>query len=29
MLKGVAKFFSLDFNPNDINDVLGIDKYLM
>ena len=28
-LKGVAKFFSVDFNPNDINDVLGIDKYLM
>ena len=28
-LKGVANFFSVDFNPIDINDVLDILKYLM
>ena len=27
-LKGVAKFFSVDFNPIDNNDILGINKYL-
>ena len=28
-LKGVVKFFSVDFNPTDDNDFLGIHKYLM
>ena len=28
-LKGVVKFFSVDFNPIDDNDFLGIHKYLM
>ena len=28
-LKGVVKFFSVDFNPIDNNDVLDIHKYLM
>ena len=28
-LKGVAKFFSVDFNPIDTNDILDIYKYLM
>ena len=27
--KGVVDFFSVDFNPIDINDVLHIHKYLM
>ena len=27
--KGVIKFFSVDFNPIDTNDVLDINKYLM
>ena len=29
VLKGVVKFFSVDFNPIDNNDFLGIHKYLM
>ena len=28
-LKGVVKFFSVDFNPIDSNDILDIHKYLM
>ena len=28
-LKGVVKFFSVDFNPIDTNHILGIHKYLM
>ena len=28
-LKGVVNFFSVDFNPIDTNDILGINKYLM
>ena len=28
-LKGVIKFFSVDFNPIDINHILDIHKYLM
>ena len=28
-LKGVVKFFSVDFNPIDTNDILDIHKYLM
>ena len=28
-LKGVIKCFSVDFNPVDTNDILGIHKYLM
>ena len=28
-LKGVVKFFSVDFNLIDINDILDIHKYLM
>ena len=28
-LKGVAKFFSVEFNPIDINNILEIHKYLM
>ena len=28
-LKGVIKFFSVDFNPIDNNDILDIHKYLM
>ena len=28
-LKGVAKFFSVDFNPIDTNNILDIHKYLM
>ena len=28
-LKGVLKFFSVDFNPIDTNDILDIHKYLM
>ena len=28
-LKGVVKFFSLDFNPIDTSDLLDIHKYLM
>ena len=28
-LKGVAKFFSVDFSPIDTNDILDIHKYLM
>ena len=28
-LKGVEKFFSVDFNPIDTSDILGIHKYLM
>ena len=28
-LKGVMKFFSVDFNPIDINHILDIHKYLM
>ena len=28
-LKGIVIFFSVDFNPIDINDILGIHKYLM
>ena len=28
-LKGVVKFFSVDFSPIDTNDVLDIHKYLM
>ena len=28
-LKGVVKFFSVDFNPIDINDILDIHKYLV
>ena len=28
-LKGIANFFSVDFNPIDINDILDIHKYLM
>ena len=29
VLKGVANFFSVDFNPIDTNDSLDIHKYLM
>ena len=29
LLKGVAKLFSVDFNPIDTNDILDIHKYLM
>ena len=28
-LKGSVKFFSVDFNPIDTNDILDIYKYLM
>ena len=28
-LKGSVKFFSVDFNPIDTNDILDIHKYLM
>ena len=28
-LKGIVKFFSVDFNPVDTKDVLDIHKYLM
>ena len=28
-LKGVVKFFSVDFNPIDTNDILDIYRYLM
>ena len=28
-LKEVVKFFSVDFNPIDTNDILDIHKYLM
>ena len=28
-LKGVVKFFSVDYNPIDTNDILDIHKYLM
>ena len=28
-LKEVAKFFSVDFNPADTNNIIGIHKYLM
>ena len=28
-LKGIVKFFSVDFNPIDTNDILDIHKYLM
>ena len=28
-LKGVVKFFSVDFNPIDNIDIIDIDKYLM
>ena len=28
-LSGVVKFFSVDFNPIDTNDILDIHKYLM
>ena len=28
-LKGVLKFFSVDFNPIDNNDILDINKHLM
>ena len=28
-LKGVVKFFSVDFNPIDNNDIIDIHKYLM
>ena len=28
-LKGVVNFFSVDFNPINTNDILGIHKYLM
>ena len=28
VLKGVVKFFSVDFNPIDNNDILDIHKYL-
>ena len=28
-LGGVIKFFSVDFNPRDTNDILDIHKYLM
>ena len=28
-LKGVVKFFSVDFNPIHTNDILDIRKYLM
>ena len=28
-LKGVVKFFSVDYKPIDTNDILGIHKYLM
>ena len=28
-LKGVVKFFSVDFNPTDANNILDIHKYLM
>ena len=29
VLKGVVKFFSVDFNPIDTNDILDIHKYLI
>ena len=29
VLKGVVKFFSVDFNPIDNNDIIDIHKYLM
>ena len=29
LLKGIAKLFSVDFNPIDTNDILDIHKYLM
>ena len=28
-LKGIAKFFTVDFNPIDTNNILDIHKYLM
>ena len=28
-LKGSVKFFSVDFNPIDTNDILDMHKYLM
>ena len=28
-LGGTVKFFSVDFNPIDTNDILDINKYLM
>ena len=28
-LKGVVKFFSVDYNPIDTNDILDIHRYLM
>ena len=28
-LKGVVKFFSVDFNPIDTNNILDIHEYLM
>ena len=28
-LGGVVKFFPVDFDPVDLNDILDIDKYLM
>ena len=28
-LKGSVKFFSVDFNPIDTNDILDINRYLM
>ena len=28
-LKGIVKFFSIDFNLSDTNNILGIHKYLM
>ena len=28
-LKGSVKFFSVDFNPIDTNDILDIHRYLM
>ena len=28
-LKGIVKFFSVDFNPIDTNDILDTHKYLM
>ena len=27
-LKGIVKFFSVDFNPIDTNNILDINKYL-
>ena len=28
-LKGIVRFFSVDFNAIDTNDILDIDKYLI